>query len=209
MLVFGIDTQGSVCGIRAVANSNSQRILSLMSLVFIARLRFTKWLTAQYIQTITYHQHVYASLVLFIARHSARVRAVIWFESVASCGGALRGGTIAWMNGFAHVVVDEGDGYVRICFPSQRVDGHAVRELYELAVGLEARSRLLVDFSDVPHVPSGMLGMLATIRKKFLTTGCKLHVLAPDPQVYEMFTITHLDRILNVFRDKDEAVARF
>ena len=108
-------------------------------------------------------------------------------------------------------VTDEHTHY-RIAFHDDRVDGTAVRELYEVTMQLvdHAQSlKLLVDLTDVHFLPSGGLGMLVTIRKKFLATGGQLHILVPDAQVKEVFTVTNLDKLLTLFGNADEAVHAF
>ena len=85
-------------------------------------------------------------------------------------------------------------------FPGGRFDGNAVRELFELAMALIAgRAKLLVDTTGLSFVPSGGMGMLLTIRKRFLSSGGQLHIALPDPRVRESFDVAQMGRVLQLF----------
>ena len=109
--------------------------------------------------------------------------------------------------------VNREDGEIyRVVFPSGKVDGTAVRELYEATMQLAdqvEQLKLLVDLTGVEFIPSGGLGMLVTIRKKFLGSGGQLHILVPDAQVREVFMVTNLDRLLKLYSEDSEAVMHF
>ncbi|WP_432798421.1 STAS domain-containing protein [Poriferisphaera sp. WC338] len=109
-------------------------------------------------------------------------------------------------------VSEDRGGYYRIVFPNGKVDGTAVRELYEVTMQLAdqiEQLKLLVDLSGIEFMPSGGLGMLVTLRKKFLGSGGQLHIYVPDAQVREVFMVTNLDRLLNLYSNGDEASTSF
>ncbi|QDU35496.1 Anti-sigma-B factor antagonist [Poriferisphaera corsica] len=108
-------------------------------------------------------------------------------------------------------VTDESRFY-RIAFREGKVDGTAVRELYEVTMQLvdhDNSIRMLVDLTGVHFLPSGGLGMLVTIRKRFLSIGGQLHILVPDEQVKEVFAVTNLDKLLHLYGNDHEAVNAF
>ncbi|MDH3583163.1 MAG: STAS domain-containing protein [Phycisphaerae bacterium] len=106
----------------------------------------------------------------------------------------------------------QDDGQVAcVRFPRGQVDGLAVRELYETAIELTDRDhvRMLVDFSGVRLVTSAAMGMLVTIKKKFLQCGGQLHVVIDRPEVRAPFELMNLHIVLNLFEDIAEARRRF
>lgn len=103
----------------------------------------------------------------------------------------------------------DGD-ITRVTFPHGRFDGTAVRELFELSNQLPAHHpKLLVDCTDVTLVPSGGMGMLITIRKRFLSQGGQLHIALPEPDVMASFRIASMQRLLSLFETVDAAREAF
>lgn len=91
-------------------------------------------------------------------------------------------------------------GVVTARFLDGRFDGNAVRELFELAMALsESRPKLLVDTTGVDFVPSGGMGILVTIHKRFLSAGGQLHTVIADPRVRESFDVALMGRLLKLF----------
>jgi anti-anti-sigma regulatory factor len=102
------------------------------------------------------------------------------------------------------------DGVTHVTFPAGRFDGNAVREIFELSNQLPGpHPKLLVDTAGVALVPSGGMGMLLTIRKRFLAHGGQLHVALPDPKIMDSFRVAQMDRMLKLFEDADTAAAAF
>lgn len=102
------------------------------------------------------------------------------------------------------------DDAIHVTLPSGKADGVAVRELYELSAQLLDRhhTHIVVDFTNVNFVPSGMMGMLITVRKKLMGTGGQLHVVINDELVLNAFHLMKLDRILSLCNSLDEAITR-
>lgn len=111
----------------------------------------------------------------------------------------------------ARLLADTADGITRVRFPQNRFDGIAVRELFELAMALTdaPRPKLLVDLTGLPMVPSGGVGILISIRKKFLQHGGQLHLASPDPLVTQSFEVMNVHRLLQIFPTPEQALAAF
>ena len=101
----------------------------------------------------------------------------------------------------------EGD-ITRLTFPRNAVDGIAVREMYETVAELfeQPHLKLLIDFTGVPMLSSGAMGMLVTLRKKLLQSGGQLHILIPDANVRQTLQIMNLHLVLTIFEDAGPAV---
>lgn len=102
-------------------------------------------------------------------------------------------------------------GFTHARFPQQKLDGVAVRELYEAAVALtdQRHPRLLVDLDGVGMLTSGAVGILISIRKKYLQYGGQLHLARPNPLVMQSLEVMNVHRILRIFPTIEEAVTAF
>ena len=115
------------------------------------------------------------------------------------------------MPGYTHIEVQDRGGVRWVTFPTGRFDGNAVRELFECAMELldAPHPKLLVDTAGVALVPSGGMGMLVTIRKRFLGRGGQLHVALPDALVRQSFEVASMGRLLSLFDDAATAAGGF
>jgi anti-anti-sigma factor len=71
------------------------------------------------------------------------------------------------------------------------------------------RRKLLLNFHDVEYVSSTALGMLITLQKKVQAAGGKLVLCEIDPQIYEVFEITKLDRFFDIAGTEAEGLIAF
>lgn len=100
------------------------------------------------------------------------------------------------------------DGFTRVSFPRRKIDGVAVRELYEAAAELShgREPKMLVNLDGVQLVSSGVLGILVTIQKLFRHVGGQLHIVSPDPMVVQQFEVANLHLLLKLFTDCETAM---
>lgn len=105
------------------------------------------------------------------------------------------------------VQLDRIDDIAHMTFPTGKVDGHAVRRMYETTAELmdERDLKLLIDFTGVGLLSSGAIGMLVTIRKKMMSIGGQLHVLIPDENVMGTMRIMNLHIVMNLFESPEPA----
>ena len=75
-------------------------------------------------------------------------------------------------------------------------------QLLEL-IDREDCQTLAIDLSGVRLVPSGLLGLLATVRRR----GVDLHLYNPSPDVREVLAITNLDNIMSIHELPPEQIA--
>jgi anti-sigma B factor antagonist len=81
-------------------------------------------------------------------------------------------------------------------------------DLFRL-VEQSGRTKLLLNFSNVEHMSSAVLGMLVRLNKKVLVSGGKLALCGIDPQIREVFEITKLDKVFSIHSDEQEALQTF
>lgn len=113
--------------------------------------------------------------------------------------------------GRQRVAVAQRKGVVHVTFPAGKADGVAVRELYEASVPFFGahHMHMVVDLTGTKFVPSGMMGMLLTLKKRLSGTGGQLHVVIPDPLVRASFETMGLHRVLTIHQVIDDAAKHF
>ncbi len=68
---------------------------------------------------------------------------------------------------------------------------------------------LLLSFSNVDHLSSAALGALITINNKVKDKGGSLRLANIDPQIYEVFMITRLNKLFDIHETTDDALKAF
>ncbi len=103
------------------------------------------------------------------------------------------------------------DTLQHVRFPRQKIDGIAVRELYEAAAQVShgRDPKMLVNLDGVSLVSSGVMGILVTIQKLFRHVGGQLHIVSTNPMVVQQFEVANLHLLLKVFADLDTAMKAF
>jgi anti-sigma B factor antagonist len=82
------------------------------------------------------------------------------------------------------------------------------QEMFRL-VEADGRDRLLLDFASVEFLSSAALGKLITLDKKMKAHGGTLKLSNIRPEIYEVFTITKLNRLFDIRKDEADALAAF
>ena len=82
------------------------------------------------------------------------------------------------------------------------------QELFQL-VEADNRDKLLLNFSSVDFLSSAALGKLITLDKKMKAHGGTLKLSNIRPEIYEVFSITKLDRLFDIREDEADALAAF
>jgi anti-sigma B factor antagonist len=72
-----------------------------------------------------------------------------------------------------------------------------------------AKPRLLISFQNVDHLSSAALGTLITINTRVKNKGGQLRLADIDPQIYEVFVITKLNRLFQIHPTSDDALKSF
>jgi len=92
------------------------------------------------------------------------------------------------------------------------LDELCIQEIQEELTRLveeQENQRLLLSFKNVEHLSSAALGMLITLKKKIESRGGKLKLSDINPQIYEIFKITRLNKIFDIQPTAEEAKASF
>jgi len=109
-------------------------------------------------------------------------------------------------------VVDVGDVTV-IRFRDHRiVEDENIQELGKELLQLveaENRKKLLLNFHAVEFLSSAALGKLITLEKRVKASEGNLKLSNIKPEIYEVFTITRLNRLFDIKADEADALAAF
>ena len=81
-------------------------------------------------------------------------------------------------------------------------------EMFQL-IEVENRDKLLLNFSDVDFLSSAALGKLITLDKKMKAHGGALKLSNIRPEIFEVFSITRLNRLFEIKDDEADALAAF
>ncbi|MBW8017345.1 MAG: STAS domain-containing protein [Planctomycetes bacterium] len=69
--------------------------------------------------------------------------------------------------------------------------------------------KMVLDFTNVQFLSSAVLGMLIRISKKIYESNGQLKLCNINDKIYQVFTITRLDRIFDIFNAQESALADF
>jgi anti-sigma B factor antagonist len=76
-------------------------------------------------------------------------------------------------------------------------------------VDAAANPKLIISFANVEHLSSAALGTLITINNRIRTRTGQLRLCNIDPQIYEVFAITRLNKLFQIHETTDEALKSF
>jgi len=92
------------------------------------------------------------------------------------------------------------------------LDEANIQQIEEEIIGLidtASNPRLLINFANVDHLSSAALGTLITINNKMKARKGQLRLANIDPQIYEVFKITKLDKLFSIHQSTEAALASF
>ena len=71
------------------------------------------------------------------------------------------------------------------------------------------RRKILLNFGNVEFLSSAALGKLIALHKKLQAVGGRLILCNIDPEIYEVFEITRLDKFFNIQKEEQAALQAF
>jgi anti-sigma B factor antagonist len=113
----------------------------------------------------------------------------------------------------SRIRVVEQEGVVRIEFLDRNIlDEANIQQIGEeigRVVDSQAEPKVLISFQNVDHLSSAALGTLITISNKIRGKEGQLRLAEIDPQIYEVFVITKLNKLFQIYDSTDQALASF
>ncbi|GJQ29818.1 MAG: hypothetical protein HBSAPP03_17020 [Phycisphaerae bacterium] len=102
------------------------------------------------------------------------------------------------------------DGIVQVEFVDRNIldEGNIQSIGDEIASLIEAEPtpRIILSFTNVEHLSSAALGTLITINNKVRAKAGQLRLSNIDPQIYEVFAITKLNKLFQIVPTVPDAV---
>ena len=74
---------------------------------------------------------------------------------------------------------------------------------------MKLQPKVLISFDNVDHLSSAALGTLITINNKIRGKDGQLRLANIDPQIYEVFVITKLNKLFQIHDSAEQALASF
>lgn len=112
-----------------------------------------------------------------------------------------------------HITVKDSDGVRIIEFCDRKIlDELSISELggeLNAAVDSQPTTNTLLNFKNVEHLSSAALGLLITLDKRIKDQKGSLKLSNINPQIYEVFKITRLNKLFEIHDTADEALAAF
>ncbi|MBM4106216.1 MAG: STAS domain-containing protein [Phycisphaerae bacterium] len=104
-------------------------------------------------------------------------------------------------------------GVLQIGFAEKRIsDALLIQQIGDeigKAVDAETKPRVLLSFRNVDFLSSAALSMLIGVNTRVRAKGGKLRLSEIKPEIYQMFKITKLHSLFEIFDSVDEAVKGF
>ena len=109
-------------------------------------------------------------------------------------------------------VLDQ-DGVMRIEFIDRNILDEAniqqIGDEISKLVDSQPQPKVLISFENVDHLSSAALGTLITINNKVKGKDGQLRLADIDPQIYEVFVITKLNKLFQIHDSAEQALASF
>ncbi len=112
-----------------------------------------------------------------------------------------------------HLSVSQRDDVQVVEFSDRKIlEELSIREiedqLFDLVKGRSA-VKLLLNFKNVEHLSSAALGMLINLEKEVSQAKGTLMLSDINPQIYEVFKITRLNKMFEIHETTGQALKRF
>ena len=87
----------------------------------------------------------------------------------------------------------------------EEMDIQALQESIMSVVEQAERINLILDFCNVRFLSSAVLGLLIRISKRIYEHDGQLRLCNINPKIYEIFKITRLNKVLDIYQDIESA----
>ncbi|MGE3314763.1 MAG: STAS domain-containing protein [Planctomycetaceae bacterium] len=116
-------------------------------------------------------------------------------------------------SGTRRIDIDEiGDVTIATFIDKKILDETNIQVIGNQLFGLvdqDARQKIILDFTNVEYLSSAALGKLITMDKKVKGARGKLRLCSIRPEIYEVFAITKLNKLFNIYEDQEKALEGF
>lgn len=115
------------------------------------------------------------------------------------------------MSSYKRIDVSDSNNVTVVRFQDQKIiDPEAIQELGQELIDLvekEERKKIVVNFANVEFLSSAALGKLITFEKLTKRVGAELILTNIAPEIFQVFTITNLDKLFQIKDNEADALA--
>lgn len=112
-----------------------------------------------------------------------------------------------------HLHLETVEGVTVVSFvDSKIVSDEAIQEVGDQLYALveeEGHKNILLNFGNVQFLSSAALGKLINLKKKVGAVRGKLKLCCIHPDLFEVFRITRLDQVFEIYDEEQEALDKF
>ena len=113
----------------------------------------------------------------------------------------------------SHLTVSESGGVKIVEFADRKIVEEISiteigNELYSLVDGMPG-VKILASFKNVEHLSSAALGMLIKLNNKVAEQNGTLKLSDIAPRIYDVFRITRLNKLFEIYNTAEQALASF
>ncbi len=110
------------------------------------------------------------------------------------------------------ISVDYSENATIVTFIDEKIleemDIQALQESIMSVVDQAERINLILDFGNVRFLSSAVLGLLIRISKRIYEHGGQLRLCNINPKIFEIFKITRLNKIFDIYKDIESATEK-
>ena len=110
-------------------------------------------------------------------------------------------------------VVEQDGGVMQVEFIDRNILDEAniqqIGEEIARVIDSQPEPKVLISFQNVDHLSSAALGTLITINNRIKGRSGQLRLAEIDPQIYEVFVITKLNKLFQIHDSTAKALASF
>ena len=109
------------------------------------------------------------------------------------------------------VVEEDINGVTIVNFANRKIlDEQNIQQLGEELTSLvDGPRKILLNFQNVEYLSSAAIGKLMALHKLIAGVKAKLRLCSINPTLMEVFKITKLNKLLEIFKDEQAALDRF
>ena len=111
------------------------------------------------------------------------------------------------------ITVEYADDATIVAFTDEKIlEDHDIQSLEDSIMSVIEQSeqiKLILDFCNVRFLSSAVLGLLIKISKKVYERNGLLRLCNINPKLYEIFKITRLTKVFDIYKDIESAIASF
>ena len=112
-----------------------------------------------------------------------------------------------------HLMVSDSNGVKVVRFTARKIlEELSISEIGEELSGLVggmSGAKMLLSFENVEHLSSAALGMLIKLNKEVAEQGGTLKLSEIAPQIFEVFKITRLNKLFDIYDTDERALSSF